>query len=70
MFKLGGVFGLIKWDGKNVKWGMFSGIFNDIFVKKWMNVVICGGFNIFLCGLFIGCVISKLYIEGKLFWDI
>jgi len=65
-----GLFGLLKWDGKNPRRGSITGISNDLRIKKWSKVVTRGGSGIFPRGLAVGRVESIKAIEGEPLWDV
>jgi rod shape-determining protein MreC len=65
-----GLFGLLKWDGKNPRRGSITGISNDLRIKKWSKVVTRGGSGIFPRGLAVGRVESIKTIEGEPIWDV
>jgi rod shape-determining protein MreC len=65
-----GLFGLLKWDGKNARRGSITGISNDLRIKKWSKVVTRGGSGIFPRGLAVGRVESIKGIEGEPLWDV
>jgi len=65
-----GLFGLLKWDGKNARRGSITGISNDLRIKKWSKVVTRGGSGIFPRGLPVGRVESIKGIEGEPLWDV
>jgi len=65
-----GLFGLLKWDGKNARRGSITGISNDLHIKKWSKVVTRGGSGIFPRGLAVGRVESIKGIEGEPLWDV
>lgn len=60
-----GAFGLLKWDGKNPRYGSISGITNDIKINKGSRVITRGGSGIFPKGLSVGTVHSITPIEGR-----
>ncbi|MES2800255.1 MAG: rod shape-determining protein MreC [Bacteroidota bacterium] len=65
-----GLSGLMKWDGRNPRYGQISGISNDMKIKKWSRVVTQGGSGIFPRGLLVGKVKELKSIEGKAVWDV
>ncbi len=65
-----GLFGFLKWDGKNAKKGSITGISNDIRIKKWSKVVTKGGSGIFPKGMPVGKVFETKPIEGEPLWDV
>ncbi len=65
-----GLFGFLKWDGKNAKKGSITGISNDIRIKKWSKVVTKGGSGIFPKGMTVGKVCDTEPIEGEPLWDV
>lgn len=65
-----GLFGLLKWDGRDPRRGSVTGISNDLRIKKWSKVVTRGGSGIFPRGLLVGRVESTKPIEGEPLWDV
>ncbi len=65
-----GLFGLLKWDGKDPRRGQLTGISNDMDIKKWSKVVTRGGSGIFPRGMMIGKVEKLNTVEGKPLWDV
>ena len=65
-----GAFGLLKWDGKHVRYGKISGISNDMRLKKWSTIVTRGGSGIFPSGLKVGKIAKIQSIEDKPLWDL
>lgn len=65
-----GLFGLLKWDGRDVRYGSITGISNDLKVKKWSKVVTRGSSGIFPRGLMVGHVQRIKSVEGKPLWDV
>jgi len=65
-----GLFGLLKWDGRDPRHGSITGISNDLRIKKWSMVVTRGGSGIFPRGLNVGRVESTKPIEGEPLWDV
>lgn len=70
MVEKNGVFGLLKWNGKNPKIGSISSISNDLTLKKWSKIVTRGGSGIFPRGLPVGKIKSLKTVEGKPLWDV
>jgi rod shape-determining protein MreC len=70
MIEPAGLFGFLKWNGKNPKRGSITGISNDIRIKKWSRVVTKGGSGIFPKGMSIGKVYETKPIEGEPLWDV
>ena len=70
MVEKDGVFGLLKWNGKNPKIGTISSISNDLNLKKWSKIVTRGGSGIFPRGLPVGKIKSLKTVEGKPLWDV
>lgn len=70
MIEPAGLFGFLKWNGKNSKRGSITGISNDIRIKKWSRVVTKGGSGIFPKGMSIGKVYETKPIEGEPLWDV
>ncbi len=62
--------GLLKWDGRNPRYGMITGINNDLRIKKWSKVVTRGGSGIFPKGLPVGKVSYTEPIEGQALWKV
>lgn len=62
--------GLLKWDGSNPRYGMITGINNDLRIKKWSKVVTRGGSGIFPKGLPVGKVSYTEPIEGQALWKV
>ena len=48
--------GLLKWDGSDARYGMITGINNDLRIKKWSKVETRGGSGIFPKGIPVGKV--------------
>ena len=65
-----GLFGLLKWNGKDARKGTITGISNDLHIKKWSKVITRGGSGIFPRGLAVGKVESIKVIEGEPIWDV
>lgn len=65
-----GIFGLLKWDGRDARYGMISGISNDFKIKKWSKVVTRGGSGIFPKGLHVGNIYKLEPVEGKPLWNV
>ncbi len=65
-----GDFGLLKWDGKDSKYGTLWGISNDSKVKKGSKIITRGGGKIFPRGIIVGRVSKTQLVEGKPLWDI
>lgn len=65
-----GLFGLLKWNGKDPRRGTITGISNDLHIKKWSKVITRGGSGIFPRGLAVGKVESIKVIEGEPIWDV
>jgi rod shape-determining protein MreC len=65
-----GLFGLLKWDGRDPRLGSITGISNDLKIKNWSKVVTRGGSGIFPRGLTVGHVRRIKPIEGKPLWDV
>lgn len=62
--------GLLKWDGRDPRYGMITGINNDLRIKKWSKVVTRGGSGIFPKGLPVGKVSFTEPIEGQALWKV
>jgi rod shape-determining protein MreC len=65
-----GLFGLLKWDGRDPRFGSITGISNDLKIKKWSKVVTRGGSGIFPRGLMVGRIEKLNPVEGKPLWDV
>jgi rod shape-determining protein MreC len=65
-----GLFGLMKWDGGDPRFGNITGISNDLKLKKWLKVVTRGGSGIFPRGLTVGHIAKLKPVEGKPLWDV
>lgn len=65
-----GLFGLLKWDGRDSRRGSITGISNDLKIKKWSKVVTRGGSGIFPRGLMVGRIEKLIPVEGKPLWDV
>ncbi len=65
-----GLFGILKWDGKDARRGSVTGISNDLKIKKWSKVVTRGGSGIFPRGLMVGHIEKLNPVEGKPLWDV
>ncbi len=65
-----GLFGLMKWDGRDPRRGSITGISNDLKIKRWSKVVTRGGSGIFPRGLNVGKVEKLNSVEGKPLWDV
>ena len=65
-----GLFGLLKWDGKDPRRGTITGISNDMKIKRWSKVVTRGGSGIFPRGLNVGKIEALNSVEGKPIWDV
>jgi rod shape-determining protein MreC len=65
-----GLFGLMKWDGRDPRRGSITGISNDLKIKRWSKVVTRGGSGIFPRGLNVGKVEKLNPVEGKPLWDV
>lgn len=70
MIKNNGAFGLLKWDGKNARFGSIVGISNDMKIKLWSEIVTRGGSGIFPKDIPVGKIASIESVEGKPLWDI
>ena len=70
MVEKNGIFGLLKWNGKNPKIGTISSISNDLTLKKWSKIVTRGGSGIFPRGLPVGKIKRLKTVEGKPLWDV
>ena len=65
-----GLFGLLKWNGRDARRGSISGISNDLSIKRGSKVFTKGASGIFPRGLLVGEV-EKIYsIEGEPLWDV
>jgi rod shape-determining protein MreC len=65
-----GLFGLLKWDGRDPRRGSITGISNDLKIKKWSKVVTRGGSGIFPRGIMVGRIGKSKPVEGKPLWDV
>jgi rod shape-determining protein MreC len=65
-----GLFGLLKWDGKDPRRGQISGISNDLSIKRWSKVITRNGSGIFPHGIPVGKVEKLKTVEGKPIWDV
>lgn len=65
-----GLFGLLKWSGRDARRGSISGISNDLRIKKGSKVVTKGGSGIFPKGLAVGVVEKINPIEGEPLWEV
>ena len=65
-----GLYGFLKWDGKDPRRGTITGITNDLSIKKGSKVVTRGGAGIFPKGLLVGYVEKLLPVEGKPLWEV
>lgn len=65
-----GLFGLLKWNGRDARRGQIAGISNDLQIKKWSKVVTRGGAGIFPRGIMVGKVEKLEEVEGEAFWDV
>ena len=65
-----GLFGLLKWNGRDARRGTMWGVSNDTDVKKWSTIVTRGGGGIFPRGIPVGKVERADPVEGKPLWDI
>lgn len=62
--------GLLIWDGKDPRYGIITGINNDLKVKRWSKVETRGGSGIFPKGLPVGKVSYTEPIEGQALWKV
>ena len=65
-----GLFGFLKWNGKNPLKGTITGVSNDAKIKKGARVVTRETLGLFPRGLIVGYVESFSVLEGKPLWDI
>lgn len=65
-----GLFGLLKWDGRDPARGNITGISNDLKIPRGSKVLTRGGSGIFPKGLLVGTVEGAYAIEGEALWDI
>jgi rod shape-determining protein MreC len=70
MIEKSGAFGLLKWNGTHARFGIISGISNDIKVKKWQKVVTRGASGVFPYGIPVGKISKIGNVEGKPLWDV
>jgi len=65
-----GLFGLLKWDHRDARYGTVAGISNDLKIKKWSKVYTKGGSGIYPRGILVGRVAELVAVEGEAFWDV
>jgi rod shape-determining protein MreC len=65
-----GLYGLLKWDGRDPRRGTITGISNDQKIKKGLKIVTRGGSGIFPRGLAVGRIEKLKPVEGKPLWDV
>lgn len=65
-----GLFGLLKWDHRDARYGTVAGISNDLKIKKWSKVYTKGGSGIYPRGILVGRVAELIAVEGEAFWDV
>jgi rod shape-determining protein MreC len=65
-----GAFGLLKWNGRDSRYGTISGISNDMKIAKNTKVLTRGGGGIFPRGLTVGYIQKLEDIEGKPLWNV
>lgn len=70
MIEESGLIGLLKWDGRDARRGIITGISNDLDIPKWSKVVTRGAGGIFPRGLSVGKVEKVESVEGKAFWNV
>lgn len=70
MIEESGLIGLLKWDGRDARRGIITGISNDLDIPKWSKVVTRGAGGIFPRGLTVGKVEKVESVEGKAFWNV
>jgi rod shape-determining protein MreC len=70
MIESNGLYGLLKWDGRDPRFGSITGISNDIKLKKWSKVITRGGSGIFPRGLNVGQIQRLDPVEGKPIWNV
>lgn len=62
--------GILKWDGRNPKYGVIDGVSNDAEIKLNAKVVTRGSAGIFPAGLPVGTIKSFDVVEGQPLWNI
>lgn len=65
-----GEFGLLKWNGRDSRYGSMTGVSNDLTIKKGSKVITRGGAGIFPRGIPVGTIIKTEVVEGQPLWDI
>lgn len=65
-----GEFGILKWDGKDARYGSMTGVSNDLTIKKGSKVITRGGAGIYPRGIPVGVITKTEVIEGQPLWDI
>lgn len=70
MIEKSGQFGLLKWNGRDPRYGMMYGVSNDTDIKLWSKVVTRGGGGMFPRGLPVGKISKSETIEGQPLWDL
>ena len=62
--------GLLKWDGRNARFGNMTGVSNDTEIKKWSKIITRGSAGIFPKGIPVGKVAGTTVVEGQPLWDV
>lgn len=65
-----GEFGILKWDGKDPRYGIMTGVSNDLTIKKGAKVITRGGAAIYPRGIPVGVITKTEVVEGQPLWDI
>lgn len=65
-----GEFGILKWEGRDPRYGSMTGVSNDLTIKKGSKVITRGGAGIFPRGIPVGTIIKTEVVEGQPLWDI
>jgi rod shape-determining protein MreC len=65
-----GEFGILKWDGKDPRYGSMTGVSNDLTIKKGSKVITRGGAGIYPRGIPVGVITKTEVVEGQPLWDI
>lgn len=65
-----GEFGILKWDGKDPRYGSMTGVSNDLMIKKGSKIITRGGAGIYPRGIPVGVITKTEVIEGQPLWDI
>jgi rod shape-determining protein MreC len=70
MVKDNGAFGLLKWNGRNPRFGSLTGISNDVKLQKWQKIVTRGGSGMFPRNIPVGMISKIEPIEGQPLWNV